>query len=75
MFRINAIAPVPAGTGRGRVAAFPLRALAVGESFAVPEDLAAKVRMAASNFKRSNLGWNYTTRSLPNGGVRLWRTA
>ena len=74
MFNINSTTPLPSGTGRGRTAAYPLRALAVGESFAVPADLTGQVRMAACNFKRSHAGWSYATRSLPEGGVRIWRT-
>ena len=65
-------APLPAKRDRTR---YPISKLKVGECFDVPGAQTLNVRFAATQYKRRHPGWNYTSRSQPDGTLRLWRIA
>lgn len=51
---------------------FPLRDLKVGDSFVVTKKEASTLKRAVGNYKYHNPGWKYSTRTQPDGGVRVW---
>jgi hypothetical protein len=61
----------------------PFNWMAVGSSFAIhPRDFATdQLRLqnylsgAACSYRKDNDGWDFTTRQMPDGTVRVWRTA
>ena len=76
MFRVITDIPPPGKISIGQRREgpkYPFQSMPVGGSFFVPlQD--PRPRMAASQFKRRNPGWDYVTKKEA-GGYRLWRTA
>ncbi len=50
-------------------------AMEIGDSFILDQAQTDRVRPAASVYKRRHPGWDYTSRTQPDGSVRIWRTA
>jgi hypothetical protein len=72
MYEIKTIS-VPDKTGLGKPAKYPWAQMEVGQCFDVMPEEFRFARIAASAWKRTHPGWNYTTRKNPDGG-RIWRT-
>ncbi|HQT38382.1 MAG TPA: hypothetical protein PK231_03080 [Acidocella sp.] len=66
--------PIPPTHNRKK-SGFPVNDLKVGQCFDVPQKVVGSARAAAIRMKNTIPGWDYTTRTLPDGTVRIWRTA
>lgn len=62
--------PMPVKPGRASM----IRAMGVGQSFAVPDTEITKFRAAISIVKQTT-GRQFATRKLDTGGYGIWRTA
>jgi hypothetical protein len=75
MFAIDKNVPLPEGAGaRGRIAIYPFRAMQVGDSFAVPKSEAGKVRNACGIWGQ-RINGKFSSRTQPDGSLRVWRIA
>lgn len=52
-----------------------LHEMEVGDSITWPRNRARLLRMNASKYKVRHLGWDYTTCTIDEDTIRLWRTA
>lgn len=64
--------PLSARTRRGPARAFPLREMAVGDSFAAPADRRRAIFSAIQFERKTNKGRKFCTRT-GGGVVRVWR--
>ena len=85
MFKIEKDVPMSPAADRGRPPIYPFGQMEIGDSFAIPADADGyssgvngqrrhKVRIAASAYGKAH-GLRFATRMLPDGSVRIWRTA
>ena len=63
---------IPAPPARNYYLRYPWDAMAVGDSFFVPDDKRSSVRSAASKRNQLNNGKRFISRAVE-GGVRVWR--
>jgi hypothetical protein len=79
MYEIDRDFPPPPGSAGpakgGRPRLFPFGEMKPGESILVGEDSFARARAAVTNWKRRHPQWDYRTRKMPDGTLRIWRTA
>lgn len=60
---------------RRKKEAYPFGDMNIGDSFEFDGLLAYKIRSAAGWYKKRHPGWEYTTRTVSDTHIRLWRTA
>jgi hypothetical protein len=63
---------VPIPTGTRASARYPFATMEIGDSILVPGTSKQLARSHALNFKKTNPGWDYKTRTT-NEGMRIWR--
>ena len=76
----NQSVPTPGKDQSLRASGFPLDKMDVGDSFAIPSAQVLKEKDSARSLRKIVLGYGYrnnkkfTTRLMPNGDLRVWRT-
>ena len=69
---LDSTVPVPKEYPQAK---YPFGSMEVGDSFVVPNELRQRVAGAASQYtRRSDYKIKFTTRSMGDGTVRIWRT-
>lgn len=61
--------PIPTSA---RAARYPFATMEVGDSILIPSSQKQLARSHALNYKKTHPGWNYKTRTMPEG-MRIWR--
>lgn len=71
--KIDRDVPIPERRhGGSRPPIYPFGSMAVGDSFALPGEVAGKLGSAAQKWRGRHPGWDYRT-AKKDGEVRLWR--
>lgn len=80
MYAVRADVPLPVHGGRrvpgrsGRFSSYPFAEMEIGQCFDVPREFSLKARNCAAQWCRSHPGWGYISKTLSDGGARIWRT-
>ena len=72
-FAIESNVPMPNDVGSFRK--YPIADMDIGDSFAIPKDLAPKNPNSSIHHAAKKLGIVCTVRKMPNGDYRVWRTS
>lgn len=77
MYEIRDDIPAPLGSGmqghKGRPPIFPFATMKPGDSFLAPPDALFRSQNAVAKWKQRHPGWDYRTKMLPDGSIRIWR--